>query len=226
MEFILVRHAQPAWFPTGTGEDKPSLSPLGQQQALAVATALSGQRVDAIWCSPLRRARETAAPVAAALDHEPHVQPFLEEVHSLPIAGKTPAEVQAYYRDATRRPVADWWAGYAGTEPLYPFMDRVEQGLGDAMAELGAVSRLDEKERLWSGLEREARLVIVAHAGSLAAVMSYLLGVRQAPWAWRRFGLSHCGIARLKSFSAAGGRAFGLRAFDDQSHLAPDARSR
>jgi broad specificity phosphatase PhoE len=107
-----------------------------------------------------------------------------------------------------------------------PVIARVEHGLSDALQEQGATSNLDEKERLWSGLEREACVVMVAHAGSLAAVMSYLLGVRQAPWAWRRFGLSHCGIARLKSFSAAGGRAFGLRTFDDLSHLGPDARSR
>ncbi len=226
MEFVLVRHGQPAWFPDGTGEDRPSLTPLGQEQARRVAATLQHERIDALWCSPLRRARETAAPLADALGMEPHVQDFLEEVHSLPLTGKTAEEVREYYRLATRRPVSDWWAGYAGTEPLDGFITRVETGLELAMSQLGATSRLDAHERIWHGLDREARVVLVGHAGSLGAVLTYLLGLRQAPWPWRRFGLSHAGVARVKSFSAAGARTFGLKSFDDQTHLGPEQRSR
>ena len=226
MELVLLRHAQPAWYPQGRGEDQPTLTPLGQEQARRAAAALRHERIDAIWCSPLKRAEETAAPLAEAVGLEPAVRHFLEEVHSVPITGKTQEEVNAYYQQATQRPVQDWWAGYAGTEPLTGFVNRVEEGLEGAMKALGATLRVDDGERLWHGLDREARVVIVAHAGSLGAALSYLLGVPQAPWAWRRFGLSHAGIARVKSFGVAGGRAFGLRSFDELAHLDADQRSR
>ncbi|MFT4625410.1 MAG: putative phosphoglycerate mutase [Myxococcota bacterium] len=226
MEFVLLRHAQPSWYTDGTGEDEPSLTPLGQAQARLAAKALVDDRTDAVWCSPLRRARETAEPLVEALGLTPSTCDFLEEVHSLPVTGKTQEEVNAYYRQVTSRPVADWWAGYAGTEPLTGFIARVEQGMTAQLADLGATPVDDDGERLWCGLNRDSRIVIVAHAGTLGTVISFLLGVPQAPWAWRRFGLSHAGYARVTSFGVAGARAFGLRAFDDLTHLPNEQRTR
>src|SRR3954471_20944931 len=44
------------------------LTPLGREQALIAARALAHEPITAVYSSPLKRARETAEPIAAALD--------------------------------------------------------------------------------------------------------------------------------------------------------------
>jgi probable phosphoglycerate mutase len=61
-ELLLLRHALPV-----SGDADPGLSEVGQAQAERVAQWLTGRHVDAVVTSPLRRARETAAPIEAAL---------------------------------------------------------------------------------------------------------------------------------------------------------------
>ena len=71
MELLLIRHALPIRVDDvdgSAGPANPHLAPLGLEQADALAGWLATEDVDAIWCSPMLRARETAAPVAAALD--------------------------------------------------------------------------------------------------------------------------------------------------------------
>lgn len=71
MELILIRHGLPLRVQTEDGSPAdPALSARGHAQADAVARALVEERIDRIYSSPLRRALETAAPLAAqrALD--------------------------------------------------------------------------------------------------------------------------------------------------------------
>ncbi len=69
MELLLIRHALPVRVDGGlhAGPADPHLAPLGVEQAEALAAWLATESVDAVWASPMRRAQETAAPVAAAL---------------------------------------------------------------------------------------------------------------------------------------------------------------
>jgi 2,3-bisphosphoglycerate-dependent phosphoglycerate mutase len=69
MELLLIRHALPVRVDEGSvaGPADPALSALGHAQAAALADWLVAERIDALWCSPMRRARETAAPVAERL---------------------------------------------------------------------------------------------------------------------------------------------------------------
>jgi probable phosphoglycerate mutase len=69
MELLLIRHALPVRIDEGavTGPADPALSELGSAQAQALSDWLREERLDALWCSPMRRARETAAPVAKEL---------------------------------------------------------------------------------------------------------------------------------------------------------------
>jgi probable phosphoglycerate mutase len=71
VELLLIRHALPIRVDEhdGTaGPANPHLAPLGVQQAEALAGWLAAEHIDAIWSSPMLRARETAAPVSATLD--------------------------------------------------------------------------------------------------------------------------------------------------------------
>lgn len=81
MELALIRHALPVRIDEGTvdGPADPPLAPVGRTQAEALADWLAAEQVDAIWSSPMRRARETAAPVAERLGLEVHVDERLAE---------------------------------------------------------------------------------------------------------------------------------------------------
>lgn len=65
MELLLVRHALPVRRESGNGPADPELSSAGHEQAGHLAQYLASETLHAVYASPLRRAKETAAPVAA-----------------------------------------------------------------------------------------------------------------------------------------------------------------
>ncbi|MGH9209738.1 MAG: histidine phosphatase family protein [Acidimicrobiales bacterium] len=79
MELLLIRHARPHRAEGGNGPADPGLSELGRRQAQALASWLAGEPLDAIYSSPLRRARETAAPLADLLGLPVAVEPAIAE---------------------------------------------------------------------------------------------------------------------------------------------------
>src|SRR5215472_6459000 len=74
-EVWLVRHGD--CYDSITGED-PALSPRGRDQAERLALRLGRLRVDAVYASPMRRARETAAAIAGDV----RIDERLVEVHT------------------------------------------------------------------------------------------------------------------------------------------------
>lgn len=64
MEVILIRHAIPVRRELESGAADPELSDEGIAQARLLAQYLSTERIDAVYSSPMRRARETATPLA------------------------------------------------------------------------------------------------------------------------------------------------------------------
>ncbi|MEY2448240.1 MAG: hypothetical protein QOH79_1716 [Acidimicrobiaceae bacterium] len=80
MELLLIRHALPVRIEgeEGTAAD-PALAELGHEQADALAAYLAGERIDVLYTSPLRRAVQTAEPVAAQLGLEVIVDEELAE---------------------------------------------------------------------------------------------------------------------------------------------------
>lgn len=90
MELILVRHALPVRIDGGDGPADPSLSEDGRRQAQALASWLADEPIDAIWSSPMRRARETAAPLEEATGLLAEIDVDLrefdaDEVHYIPM---------------------------------------------------------------------------------------------------------------------------------------------
>lgn len=66
MELLLIRHALPVRRELTDGPADPELSDAGLAQARHLADYLASERLDAVYASPLRRALQTATPVAAA----------------------------------------------------------------------------------------------------------------------------------------------------------------
>jgi broad specificity phosphatase PhoE len=78
----LVRHGESegnfAGALQGSRLDTP-LSETGRRQAECLAALLAGEGIDAVWASPMIRARETAAVIAAALGLDVSLDPDLVE---------------------------------------------------------------------------------------------------------------------------------------------------
>ena len=64
VELLLIRHALPVRRELDEGIADPELSPDGHAQAEHLARYLADERIDAIYASPLRRAHQTAEPLA------------------------------------------------------------------------------------------------------------------------------------------------------------------
>jgi 2,3-bisphosphoglycerate-dependent phosphoglycerate mutase len=79
MELLLIRHALPVRIEAAEGVADPPLAELGERQSDALAEYLAGEDVEVLLTSPMRRARQTAAPVAARLGLEEAVVDGLAE---------------------------------------------------------------------------------------------------------------------------------------------------
>ena len=80
MELIFVRHARPEHVETTDGSPAdPPLAAIGHEQAAAVAQWLSEEKIDVLYSSPMRRARETAVPIEEACDLKAHVRDGISE---------------------------------------------------------------------------------------------------------------------------------------------------
>jgi broad specificity phosphatase PhoE len=95
-EFLLVRHAETEWNRDQRyqGHADPSLNETGRDQARALADALAGEQVDAIYASDLRRASETAEIVGERLGLPVTQEPDLREIDVGSWSGLTREEVE------------------------------------------------------------------------------------------------------------------------------------
>ena len=106
---FLVRHGATIWHAENryAGTSEVALDPRGYAQAERLATWASEAGLAALWCSPLNRARETAAPAARAAGLEPRIDERLREIDFGRIEGKTMAEAAQLFPEEMRRFKAD-----------------------------------------------------------------------------------------------------------------------
>jgi broad specificity phosphatase PhoE len=220
MEIVLVRHGQPDWEPGGRAVDDPELTPVGHEQALRVAESLADEDFDAFYVSPLRRARETAAPIAERLGSAPKVVSWLRELGLPVMNGLTADEVQRFFREARERELEKWWDGPPGGESFTHFHERVSAGVeGLLLGDHRMAIHEDSGHRIWRLPEQTDRILLVAHEGTNALIVSHLLGIPPVPWEWVRFSSAWCGVSRLRAVPVASGAVWVLQAFNRIGHL-------
>ena len=154
MILYCVRHGETVFNAAGRiqGQTDSELSPLGRRQCQAVAAAFAREPIEAVYSSPLRRAREGAACVADVLGLPVREDDRLMEIHAGIFQGLDWKDIEARYpREA---------AAWRSQDPDY----RIPQG----------ESRRDLMQRVAAALAdiREAghrQAVVVAHGGSLSA---------------------------------------------------------
>ncbi len=96
-EVLLIRHGETEWNLLGRrqGQLDSALSDNGRRQVDVLATLVVGTGADAVFSSPLGRARATARPIAAELGLPVHVLAHLSEVHHGHLAGLTSEDIEA-----------------------------------------------------------------------------------------------------------------------------------
>jgi len=181
VELLLIRHALPVRIEAVGGPADPPLSAEGREQARALAAAWS-DGVDAVWASPLLRARETAAPLAAALGLEVAIDDDLAEMDR-------DAEAYIPLEELRRDPTAwaeavEAWVGPAGAELRAAFRRRV----------VAAVDRI-------VAAHRGQRVAVVCHGGTINAALAEVLGLDEQLF----FEPGYTSVSRVIA-SAAGAR--------------------
>lgn len=224
MEIVLVRHAQPEWEPDGRAVDDPPLTAFGHAQAKLAAEVLAGEHFDHVYVSPLVRVQQTARPICEALDMQGVTCGWLREIGLPSLAGQTSEQVQRYFAHAQARTLEHWADGLPGGESFTHFYERVSSGIESLLdAEHQVQVELHEEAgwRLWQIPDATKRLLIVAHEGTNAAILSHLLGIEAVPWTWMRFSGAWAGIHRVQTVETGSGRIWSLQCFNDVTHLAP-----
>jgi broad specificity phosphatase PhoE len=154
--FVLIRHAESIWNAEERwqGQADPPLSERGVAQAEAIAHALPQQRADALLCSDLRRARQTAEIVGRALGLEPQPDPRLRELDVGRWAGLTRREIEALDPELLKR--------FENEAP------EVRAGGGESRAEIRA--RVRRTFRELAQAHPGAQLIVVTHLGVVRAL--------------------------------------------------------
>lgn len=162
MILYCVRHGQSTYNAEGRiqGQSNVPLSELGRRQGEAVARALADEPIEALYCSPLRRALDTAQPVAEALGLEIQIIPLLKEIHAGIWEDRRRSEIEQEYSEELQR----WREGE---------FERPIPG-GESRRQLLGRGREAFKTILGSGY---GHVVVVSHGGLLVVTLKDLLGI-------------------------------------------------
>lgn len=201
---FLIRHGATIWNHENRfqGQQDVPLSEEGRRQATLLGVRFErqfrGLRFDAVWCSDLSRARETAVPVAAALGLPVREHPGLREMNFGRWEGLTFSRIEEVFPENA--------ASYRA--------DPVRTSPPDGENFLAVYERvMSALEAILAGGER--RVILVAHGGSLKALLCHLLD--WDPAARNRLSVEN---ASLTVVNFRGGRAR-LSKLNDTAHLEP-----
>jgi broad specificity phosphatase PhoE len=145
MTIHLARHGQTAYNHEGRfqGHLPVPLDATGRRQAEELAEVAAGVELTSLWCSPLRRARETADIVAARIGLQPREDARFAETETGDWTGRSFAEIRAEDPDGFARfERSDPGFRYPGGESFAEQYERVQAALGDLRASAGELPAL------------------------------------------------------------------------------------
>jgi probable phosphoglycerate mutase len=176
---LLWRHGRTAWNLQRRfqGQADPPLDDVGRAQAREAAALLASFAPVAIVSSDLRRASETAAPLAALLGLPVTLDPRLRERSLGRWEGLTRGEVGRLYPHE----LADWLAGREDCQPTSePRADVASRAVAALTATVGET------------------VVLVTHSATAIALTGQLLGLPRS--LWRGVGpLANCHWSELRA---------------------------
>lgn len=160
MDLLLIRHGLPQRLEGDAAPADPVLAPTGVAQAASLAEWLDQEDLAAIYSSPMNRAVQTAAPLAARSGLEVTVDEDLAEFdRDLPFY--IPME-ELLPDDPRFHRLMSVWRGAEGLPAREAFRSRV----------VGAVERVVKAHP-------SQRVAVVCHGGVINAYLTHILGLEE-----------------------------------------------
>lgn len=179
MRLILVRHGQSEGNVSGVVQGRVdfALSALGEEQARATADRLAGVQVERILSSPLLRAYQTAAAIAAPHGLEVVRDHGLAEYDIGEASGLTGPEIRERFPHVLESYRRGERPGFPGEEGRDAFQERVLETVGQLR-------------------ELPGTTVAVAHGGVISLLCSLAVGLDQRfrPGVWQ---VANCSITEI-----------------------------
>lgn len=198
-KLLLVRHGETEWNREGRyqGQSDIQLNATGIRQAERLRDRINGERLDAIYSSDLKRAVTTAGIIASGQGIGTIACSELREIDFGQLEGKN-------FAQSMLDPIqAKWWNS---RDP------RISPPGGESINQLS--SRVSQFITRVNALSSEKTMLIVAHGGSLRALLCLLLEIN--PKYWWQMQLDHASLSVVRT-SPQGAI---LSLLNDTSHLA------
>lgn len=196
MELILIRHGRPLRVERRDGEPAdPDLSEEGRRQAQKMAHWLEKEKFDAIYSSPLKRAKSTARPLAESRGIDIIIEPGISEFDTLSPSYIPMEELKEQDYEKWRQLME---GGFAELFDLDSFQKTVVHTLEGIVA--------DNKSR---------RVAVVCHGGVINLWTAHVLGLGVSMF----FAPEYTSIHR---FMAAGAGVQSVINLNDSCHLRED----
>jgi broad specificity phosphatase PhoE len=192
-ELFLIRHGNAKKLQGETYVTAP-LTELGRRQAQVTGAYLKQQGIhfDGYYCSPLKRAIETATLIGERIGQMPAVREGIQEMEYREIPATVFAELLARTGMLSR-----YFDARIGKAIRYPMIGRVANGMINILAQ-----------------HSQGRIGVVVHGGVISSVLSWYFPRERKRW-WRDT-VGNCSITRIEIQE---GRAK-LVEFDSITHLA------
>jgi len=158
MELILVRHGLPVRREVVEGPADPELSVEGHDQSARLASYLATESIDAIYSSPMKRAFQTAEPLAAKTSLPISIVDDVAEYDRLSNEYIPIEELRAANDERWHKLVAGGWQSDSDT--LESFRNRVISSLEQLISQ-----------------HASQRIVVTCHGGVINQYIAHILGI-------------------------------------------------
>lgn len=179
MDLLLIRHALPERVEKVGAPADPPLSDTGLRQSKALAGWLSDEPLDALYASPLRRAVETAGPLAEVTGLDAVVEDDVAE-YDRHAEAYVPIEELKASNDPRWQAMVDGGYFADGDETVEEFQARVVAAVDRIIAAHGS-----------------STVAVVCHGGVMNAYVGHVLGLDN----YMVFEPAYTGITRIKASS-------------------------
>jgi probable phosphoglycerate mutase len=194
VKLLVIRHALPGRVEDSDGPADPALTDIGREQARRLAAWLADEQIDHVAASPKLRAIETARPLADQRGLNVEIVAGFSEIDS-------GSSTYIPYEQMKREQHEIWHHLRSGRWEEAGFTD--PEVFRNEVAAAFAV---------WEADHRDRTVAVVAHSGTINALVSHLLGVENVFF----FGLEYTGFCRLRR-NALGG--LHVTSLNETAHL-------
>lgn len=154
VELVMIRHGRPERIDHSNRAADPHLTATGHQQAKLLADWLATEQIDAVYVSPMARARQTAAPLENALGTQAIIEDRIREFDH---ASNAYIPVEEAKRDR------EFWQNWVVAQQSYDltsFADAVSSAISEIVTS-----------------HRGQRVALVCHGGVINMVAARFLGM-------------------------------------------------